>query len=87
MIAGALEGVDFLVCNTDAQALSQSLCINRVQLGARLTRYNQQYKQKSLLAVIYLFNSGLGAGAKPEIGRQAAEESTQEILSRIKRKY
>jgi len=64
MIAGQLEGVDFLVCNTDAQALSQSLCVNRVQLGAHLTR-------------------GLGAGAKPEIGRQAAEESTKDVLDYV----
>lgn len=55
-----IEGVDFLVCNTDAQALSLSRVPNKVQLGPSLTQ-------------------GLGAGANPEIGRQATEESLDEI--------
>jgi cell division protein FtsZ len=38
MIQSNLEGVEFLVCNTDAQALTQSLCANRLQLGRGLTR-------------------------------------------------
>lgn len=55
-----IEGVDFLVCNTDSQALSLSRVPNKVQLGPSLTQ-------------------GLGAGANPEIGRQATEESLDEI--------
>ena len=54
MIEAHLEGVEFLVANTDAQSLASSLAERRVQLGAELTK-------------------GLGAGAKPEIGRQAAD--------------
>ncbi|MCC5918794.1 MAG: cell division protein FtsZ [Cryomorphaceae bacterium] len=55
-----VRGVDFFVCNTDAQALLSSPVPNKIQLGANLTE-------------------GLGAGANPEIGRQAAEESAEEI--------
>ncbi len=55
-----IEGVNFIICNTDAQAISQSLVPNKVQLGPHLTQ-------------------GLGAGANPEIGRQATEESLEEI--------
>ncbi|MBL6671094.1 MAG: cell division protein FtsZ [Flavobacteriaceae bacterium] len=55
-----VNGVDFIICNTDAQALYHSPVANKVQLGASLTE-------------------GLGAGADPEIGRSAAEESIQEI--------
>jgi cell division protein FtsZ len=55
-----INGVDFVICNTDAQALDNSSIPNKIQLGANLT-------------------SGLGAGANPEIGEQAAKESLQEI--------
>ena len=55
-----INGVDFVICNTDAQALENSPIPNKIQLGANLT-------------------SGLGAGANPEIGAQAAKESMQEI--------
>ena len=55
-----INGVDFVICNTDAQALENSPIPNKIQLGATLT-------------------SGLGAGANPEIGEQAAKESMQEI--------
>jgi cell division protein FtsZ len=55
-----IGGVDFMVCNTDAQALSSSRVPNKIQLGPSLTQ-------------------GLGAGANPEIGRQATEESLNEI--------
>ena len=55
-----IEGVNFIICNTDAQAIAQSMVPNRVQLGPHLTQ-------------------GLGAGANPEIGRQATEESLEEI--------
>ena len=61
MISAALEGVEFIVANTDSQALSQSLADRRVQLGITITQ-------------------GLGAGARPEVGRQAAEEALPEIL-------
>src|ERR1041385_3226629 len=61
MISAALEGVEFIVANTDAQALGQSLADRRVQLGITITQ-------------------GLGAGARPEVGRQAADEALPEIL-------
>ncbi|GBD44636.1 Cell division protein FtsZ [bacterium HR40] len=64
MILAHLEGVDFLVCNTDAQVLATCLCERKVQLGANITH-------------------GLGAGARPEIGRAAAEESLDEILDHL----
>jgi len=60
MVEAGLRGVDFIVANTDAQALMQNTAYNKIQLGARLTH-------------------GLGAGAQPEIGREAAEESLGEI--------
>ncbi len=62
MISAALEGVEFIVANTDSQALGQSLADRRVQLGITITQ-------------------GLGAGARPEVGRQAAEEAMQELLA------
>lgn len=55
-----IEGVNFVICNTDAQALAGSPIPNRIQLGPHLTQ-------------------GLGAGANPDIGRQATEESLEEI--------
>lgn len=55
-----IEGVNFIICNTDAQALANTGIPNRIQLGPHLTQ-------------------GLGAGANPEIGRQATEESLEEI--------
>lgn len=55
-----IEGVNFIICNTDAQALAHSKIANKIQLGPLLT-------------------SGLGAGANPEIGRQATEESLEEV--------
>lgn len=54
------DGVNFIICNTDAQAIALSAVPNKVQLGPHLTQ-------------------GLGAGANPEIGRQATEESLEEI--------
>ena len=64
MIALGLEGVEFIVANTDAQSLVHSRADRRVQLGPHLTQ-------------------GLGAGAKPEIGRAAAEEATDELARHI----
>ncbi|MFT9325553.1 MAG: cell division protein FtsZ, partial [Acetobacter sp.] len=60
MIASNLQGVEFVVANTDAQSLAKSLADSRIQLGPHLTH-------------------GLGAGAKPEVGRAAAEEAADEI--------
>ena len=60
MISQGLEGVDFIVANTDAQALNNSQASTKIQLGLEITR-------------------GLGAGARPEIGRQAAEEAKDKI--------
>ncbi|MFY7899199.1 MAG: cell division protein FtsZ, partial [Chitinophagaceae bacterium] len=55
-----VEGVDFIVCNTDAKAIEQSKVPNKIQLGPYLTQ-------------------GLGAGANPEVGKKATEESLEEI--------
>src|SRR5688572_656367 len=60
MFSQQIDGVNFIICNTDAQAIAQSLVPNKIQLGPHLTH-------------------GLGAGANPEIGRQATEESLEEI--------
>jgi cell division protein FtsZ len=60
MYADDIEGVDFIICNTDAKALEQSRVPNKIQLGPHLTQ-------------------GLGAGANPQIGKQAVEESLDEI--------
>ena len=60
MFSQQIEGVNFIICNTDAQALANSGIPNRIQLGPHLTQ-------------------GLGAGANPNIGRQATEESLEEI--------
>ncbi len=60
MYSQNIEGVNFIICNTDAQAIAQSSVPNKVQLGPHLTQ-------------------GLGAGANPEIGRQATEESLEEL--------
>ena len=60
MIAGELEGVEFVVANTDAQSLFQSLCEQRVRLGVNITQ-------------------GLGAGARADIGKVAAEEALDDI--------
>ena len=60
MFENGIKGVDFVVCNTDAQALEASPVPVRIQLGIDLTE-------------------GLGAGSNPEIGRKAAEESSERI--------
>jgi cell division protein FtsZ len=64
MITSHLEGVEFVVANTDSQALSQCLTERRIQLGTAITH-------------------GLGAGARPEVGRAAAEEAIDEILADV----
>ncbi|HEX7758589.1 MAG TPA: cell division protein FtsZ [Caulobacteraceae bacterium] len=60
MIEAGLEGVEFVVANTDAQQLAFSKTEKRIQLGVQTTQ-------------------GLGAGAHPDVGMTAAEESTGEI--------
>src|SRR5437773_577975 len=64
MIDEQLQGVEFISCNTDAQALMNNKADVKVQIGKKLTR-------------------GLGAGARPEIGRQAIEENRDEVLHAI----
>ena len=64
MIAQKLEGVDFIVANTDAQALAHSSASRKIQLGLETTQ-------------------GLGAGARPEVGKLAAEEAREEIEKEI----
>ncbi len=60
MIQAQIEGVEFIVTNTDAQALSNAVAEQRIQLGPDIT-------------------GGLGAGARPEVGKAAAEETVAEI--------
>ena len=64
MYEKGIKGVDFVVCNTDAQALAENPVANKIQLGVRETE-------------------GLGAGADPEVGRKAAEESIDEIKAML----
>jgi len=61
MIEAGIEGIEFLVANTDLQALKRSRAPIKIQLGGRLTK-------------------GLGAGADPEDGREAALEDTDKII-------
>ena len=60
MYSQGISGVDFVICNTDAQALEQSAIPNKIQLGTTLTE-------------------GLGAGANPEVGKNAAIEDIENI--------
>ena len=62
MFKQGINGVDFVVCNTDAQALNESPVPIKIQLGASLTE-------------------GLGAGANPDVGAEAAQESYEDIKS------
>ena len=64
MIAANLQGVEFVVANTDAQQLMHSRADRRIQLGPHITQ-------------------GLGAGAKPEIGKAAAEEAADELYRHL----
>ena len=64
MIAAQVEGVEFIVANTDLQALKMSDAPIKLQIGAKLT-------------------NGLGAGADPEIGKQAALEDTERIIDAL----
>ncbi|HEX9836245.1 MAG TPA: cell division protein FtsZ [Alphaproteobacteria bacterium] len=65
MIRAKLEGVDFVVANTDSQALAQSLADRTIQLGVNITH-------------------GLGAGARPDVGRAAAEEAIDGITEQLR---
>ena len=64
MIEKALDGVDFVVANTDAQALAQNRSPAKVQMGLKVTE-------------------GLGAGARPQVGAAAAEESIEQIVDHL----
>ncbi|MGB0906319.1 MAG: cell division protein FtsZ [Maricaulaceae bacterium] len=64
MINSGLDGVEFIVANTDAQALSLSKADRRIQMGGTITE-------------------GLGAGMRPEVGEQSAEDSLEEILEHL----
>lgn len=61
MIQAGIPGVEFIVANTDIQAMRSSLAPLKIQIGAKLTK-------------------GLGAGANPEVGKQAALEDTDKLL-------
>mgnify|MGYP001284731682 CR=1 FL=1 len=63
MYESGIKGVDFVICNTDLQALDISPVPNKIQIGVELT-------------------SGLGAGANPEVGERAAEES-KDIINKL----
>ena len=60
MVVQSIDGVDFIVANTDSQALKNTSARTVLQLGGNITK-------------------GLGAGADPEIGRQAAMEDRERI--------
>jgi cell division protein FtsZ len=64
MIQAGIKGIEFLVANTDVQAMRAALAPVKLQIGGKLTK-------------------GLGAGANPEIGKQAALEDTDRILEAL----
>ncbi|MDY7394520.1 cell division protein FtsZ [Aureibaculum sp. 2210JD6-5] len=64
MFKKGVAGIDFVICNTDEQALHNSPVTNKIQLGVSLTE-------------------GLGAGANPEVGEEAALESIEEIKAML----
>jgi cell division protein FtsZ len=61
MVQAGLDGVEFIVANTDLQALKLNVAPHKIQIGAKLTK-------------------GLGAGADPNVGRQAALEDTDKLI-------
>ncbi len=65
LIESGLKSAEYIVVNTDNQALARSLARNRIQIGVELTK-------------------GLGAGAEPSIGKQAAEENKDAIQAALK---
>jgi cell division protein FtsZ len=64
MVMAGLDGVEFIVANTDVQALRLNAAHNKIQIGAKLTK-------------------GLGAGADPNVGRQAALEDTDKLIEAL----
>ena len=66
MFSKGIKGVDYVVCNTDAQALENSSVPNKVQLGVNLTE-------------------GMGAGADPTVGEQAAIENLSELREMLEK--
>ena len=64
MVAAGLDGVEFIVANTDLQALKHNAAHNKIQIGGKLTK-------------------GLGAGADPNVGRQAALEDTEKLIEAL----
>jgi len=64
MVAAGLDGVEFIVANTDLQSLRLNPAPNKLQIGAKLTK-------------------GLGAGADPNVGRQAALEDTEKLIEAL----
>lgn len=64
LLDNTIEGVEFTVINTDAQALKRSSCVSVMQIGAEITK-------------------GLGAGADPSIGKQAAEEDKERLREHL----
>src|SRR5207245_8730901 len=64
MVQAGLDGVEFIVVNTDLQALKLNAAPNKIQIGGKLTK-------------------GLGAGADPNVGRQAALEDTDKLIEAL----
>jgi cell division protein FtsZ len=64
MVASGLDGVEFIIANTDLQALHLNAAPNKLQIGAKLTK-------------------GLGAGADPNVGREAALEDTEKLIEAL----
>ena len=64
MVLAGLDGVEFIVANTDIQALKHNAAPTKLQIGAKLTK-------------------GLGAGADPNVGRQAALEDTEKVIQAL----
>ena len=64
MVAAGLDGVEFIVANTDLQALKHNAAHHKIQIGGKLTK-------------------GLGAGADPNVGRQAALEDTEKLIEAL----
>src|SRR5262249_28959406 len=64
MVTAGLDGVEFIVANTDLQAIKMSPAPQKIQIGSKLTK-------------------GLGAGADPNVGRQAALEDTDKLIEAL----
>src|SRR5579864_4878221 len=64
MVMAGLDGVEFIVANTDLQALMLNSAPHKIQIGGKLTK-------------------GLGAGADPNVGRQAALEDTEKLIEAL----